>query len=311
VAGLEGDALKNAVAARIGGRKVLFNGSPSEQDYFAGLSADDEQLAKLVLSDIRNRDFFDDLFGKSLLMENYDRYYDRFLLTGIFNEKYGKNFEQILDSVRKLKAEHDIDQVIFDNLMVLDYDSLDNNVYVGQKKVMQALHDLAIELNIHIHIVAHPNKSGNFLRMNSISGTANITDLAQNVFILHRIVRDFESSAKEFLTKKVIKSILESDCTNVIEICKCRDKGTAIDHFIKLFYEKESNRLKDSKAENIIYNWADIDEETALVSAYDAQHPQETKPKETAETQDSYVDYSEPRQKDLPFDEAHTDDMPF
>lgn len=232
-------------------------------------------------------------------------------LLWVFNEKYGKNFEQILDSVRKLKAEHDIDQVIFDNLMVLDYDSLDNNVYVGQKKVMQALHDLAIELNIHIHIVAHPNKSGNFLRMNSISGTANITDLAQNVFILHRIGRDFESSAKEFLTKKVIKSILESDCTNVIEICKCRDKGTAIDHFIKLFYEKESNRLKDSKAENIIYNWADIDEETALVSAYDAQHSQETKPKETAENQDSYVDYSEPRQKDLPFDEAHTDDMPF
>lgn len=231
----------------------------------------------------------------------------------LFNEKYGNNFSQIVESIRKLKAENDIDQVIFDNLMVLDYDGLDQNIYQGQKKVMQTLHDLALELNIHIHIVAHPNKSGSFLRMNSISGTANITDLAQYVFILHRIGRDFESSAKDFLSRKDIKAILESGCTNVIEICKCRDKGTATDKFIKLYYEKESNRLKDSIAENIIYNWADMEEEMALVTAYDAEHPiTKFANKESADTQKEVVNHTEPikRQQELPFEEDD-DVLPF
>lgn len=242
------------------------------------------------------------------IMAKIDKWIGQFVW--LFNEKYGNNFQQIVDSLRKLKQEHDIDQAIFDNLMTLDYEGLDQNIYVGQKKVMQTLHDLALELNIHIHIVAHPNKSGSFLRMNSISGTANITDLAQYVFILHRIGRDFEKNAAEFLDKKDIKAISESDCTNVIEICKCRDKGTAVDHFIHLYYEKESNRLKDSKAENTIYNWADIEEERALVSAYDAQHQQ---PAPTTQSTD-YVDYTEPRRKqqeELPFNTEKPDGAPF
>ena len=87
--GLEGDALKNAAAARIGGRKVLFDGFPSEQDYLANLAADDERLARLALRDIRKIDFFDDLFGQSLTQKNFGRYCDKLLLTDTFNEKYG------------------------------------------------------------------------------------------------------------------------------------------------------------------------------------------------------------------------------
>ena len=34
-------------------------------------------------------------------------------------------------------------------------------------------------------------------------------------------------------------------------------KGAAVDHFIKLWFEKESNRLKDSIAEHIVYGWED------------------------------------------------------
>ena len=67
---------------------------------------------------------------------------------------------------------------------------------------MYTLTCLAKEMNIHIHIVAHPNKSGTFLRPNNISGSGHIPDLAQNVFILHRINRDFAVNAKEFLTAK-------------------------------------------------------------------------------------------------------------
>lgn len=173
----------------------------------------------------------------------------------IFNNKYGSDFQQIVERVRTLKKEIDLDVVMFDNLMTLDIDGLDGDKNERQKKTMIILTDLAKELDVHIHVVAHPNKSGNFLRMNNISGTGNIPDLAQNVMILHRVNQDFMINSKEFLPSSTINDILESNCTNCIEICKWRDKGTAVDHFIKLYFEKESNRLKDNMAENIHYNW--------------------------------------------------------
>ena len=175
----------------------------------------------------------------------------------IFNNEYGNNFGQILDKARELKRKENIDFIILDNLMTLDIDDMDGDKNDRQKKLMYALTCLAKELNIHIHIVAHPNKSGTFLRPNNISGSGHIPDLAQNVFILHRINRDFAVNAKDFLTSATIHEIQDSRCTNTIEICKCRDRGSAVDTFIKLYFEPESRRFKDSIAESVIYGWQD------------------------------------------------------
>lgn len=175
----------------------------------------------------------------------------------IFNNEYGNNFGQILDKARELKRKENIDFIILDNLMTLDIDDMDGDKNDRQKKLMYALTCLAKELNIHIHIVAHPNKSGTFLRPNNISGSGHIPDLAQNVFILHRINRDFAVNAKDFLTSATIHEIQDSRCSNTIEICKCRDRGSAVDTFIKLYFEPESRRFKDSIAESVIYGWQD------------------------------------------------------
>lgn len=185
--------------------------------------------------------------------DKIDPWIDKYMW--IFNNQYGNNFKQIVEKLRELKKNNDIDMAIFDNLMTLDIDDLDGDKNDRQKNLMQMLTELARELDIHIHIVAHPNKSGTFLRPNNISGSGHIPDLAQNVFILHRVNQDFCMNAKEFLPNSVIEEILNSHCTNCIEICKCRDKGSAVDNFIKLFFEMESNRLKNDVAENIIYNW--------------------------------------------------------
>lgn len=175
----------------------------------------------------------------------------------IFNNEYGNNFGQILDKARELKRKENIDFIILDNLMTLDIDDMDGDKNDRQKKLMYALTCLAKELSIHIHIVAHPNKSGTFLRPNNISGSGHIPDLAQNVFILHRINRDFAVNAKDFLTSATIHEIQDSRCSNTIEICKCRDRGSAVDTFIKLYFEPESRRFKDSIAESVIYGWQD------------------------------------------------------
>lgn len=189
------------------------------------------------------------------VVDKIDKWIDRYFW--LFNNEYGNNFNQILDVVRKLKEKEDIDFVVFDNLMTLDIEDLDGDKNDRQKNLMYSLTKLAKELNIHIHIVAHPNKSGTFLRPNNISGSGHIPDLAQNVCILHRISQDFQVNAKDFLSKQTLEDIINSGATNCMEICKLRDKGSAADHFINLYFEMESNRLKNSIAENIHYGWED------------------------------------------------------
>ena len=201
----------------------------------------------------RKSQFKDFYYTPDHISERIDPWIDKYLW--LFNNEYGENAKQLEFEIRKLKKEEDIDMVILDSLMVLDYDDLEGDRNEKQKNLMRMLTKLAKGLNIHIHIVAHPNKNGGFLRANNISGSGHIPDLAQNIFIAHRIGLDFAKNAQDFLSPQTIDDIAISGATNVIEIVKCRDKGSATDHFIKLYFEIESNRLKNSVAEHIVYGW--------------------------------------------------------
>ena len=174
----------------------------------------------------------------------------------LYNENFGNDIQNITEKIEALKEKFDVDSVIFDNLMTLDYDRLGGaDKYDAQKQLMQFMHNLAERLNIHIHLVAHPRKEMGFLRVNSISGSADITNYAQNIFIMHRINRDFENTSKDFLSKLTRTEILDSGCTNVIEVGKCRAKGSATGSFIKLWFENESNRFLNTPYENVVYGW--------------------------------------------------------
>lgn len=201
----------------------------------------------------RKSQFNDFYYTPDHISEQIDGWIDKYVW--LFNNEYGENAKQLEFEIRKLKKDVDIDMVILDSLMVLDYEDLDGDRNEKQKNLMRMLTKLAKELNIHIHIVAHPNKSGSFLRANNISGSGHIPDLAQNIFIIHRMGLDFAKNAQDFLSHQQIDEITSSGATNVIEIVKCRDKGSATDKFIKLYFEIESNRLKNSVAEHIVYNW--------------------------------------------------------
>ena len=203
----------------------------------------------------RKSQFNDFYYTPDHISQKIDSWIDKYLW--LFNNEYGENYKKLEFEIRKLKQEEDIDMVILDSLMVLDYDDLDGDKNEKQKNLMRMLTKLAKELNIHIHIVAHPNKSGSFLRANNISGSGHIPDLAQNIFIAHRMGLDFQKNAQDFLSHQTIDDITSSGATNVIEIVKCRDKGSATDKFIKLYFEIESNRLKNSIAEHIVYNWCE------------------------------------------------------
>lgn len=201
------------------------------------------------------------------ISKSIDSWIDKFFL--LFNNEYGDNFKQIEYEIRELKNKSDIDVVILDNLMCLDVDDIDGDKYDKQKQLMKILTKLAKDLNIHIHLVAHPNKSGTFLRPNNISGSGHIPDLAQNVFISHKVGQDFANDSKDFMNAITRNQILDSGCSTIIEICKCREKGSATDHFVKLWFEDESNRLKNDIAEHICYGWEDPPKPEPIFNQYE------------------------------------------
>lgn len=173
----------------------------------------------------------------------------------VYNNDYGNNFEKVLADVKEKISSDNLDMIIIDNLMALDILTLNGDKYEKQSTLILALTDLAKKYNIHLHIVCHPRKSLGFLRKNDISGTADLTNAVDNVFIVHRVNQDFKRLAKDFYGEREIEPFYQY--SNIIEICKNRDLGVS-DKLIGLYFEIESKRLLNTKNENIVLGWKEI-----------------------------------------------------
>lgn len=182
----------------------------------------------------------------------------------LFNNKYGENFSQIAEQVRILHKTEGLDVLLLDNLMVLDIRSLDENKYDRQSILLQKLEDLAKELNIHIHLVAHPHKNMGYVQIDNISGSGDIANKADNIFVMTRVNAEFHTNAKDYLSKLDYQIIKDSKCTNIVEVGKFRAKGTLMGAIYKFWFEEECNRLKNAVAENIVYGWEDPTSESSI-----------------------------------------------
>lgn len=173
----------------------------------------------------------------------------------VHNAKYGNNWEQlkkdILDIVKK-----GVKNVILDNLMVIDLDvDYDREKLRAQISFIKELHDMVRENNFHCWLVAHPRKQTSFLRFEDIAGASEIGNLADNIFLVHRINQDFENQARTFFPKPKLEAIKVGGFTNVIEIAKNRIPGIHIGELVGIYYEPETKRMKNSHAEVFQYGW--------------------------------------------------------
>lgn len=180
----------------------------------------------------------------------------------IYNNNYGSNSEQILSDVEEAVKKYNLKLVLLDNLMALSLDDLVGTMNEKQKALMIKLDALAKKYHIHILIIAHPRKEANFqlLRKESISGTSDLTNIVWNVLLIHRVGDDFEKRATEFWGKERTNKLILEGYNNIIEIAKNRDYGV-VDFVVGLFYEIETKRFKNSKAEQIHYDWEEHYEE--------------------------------------------------
>ena len=181
----------------------------------------------------------------------------------LYNNDYGSGFDQLFADIKECVQQNGVQMVLLDNLMAMDLDELDGSENERQTKLIKEIKSFAKKENVHVILVCHPRKEQSFqlLRKESIAGTANLTNLCDNLLISHRVGNDFEKRAKDFFGEEQVRSLM--DYQLVLEIAKNRSLGI-VDQIIGLYYENETRRIKNEIAENIVYGWKEEPVQTSL-----------------------------------------------
>lgn len=184
----------------------------------------------------------------------------------LYNNSYGERWEQLFSDIKELVEHKKVHMIILDNLAALNIDGYDGEKYSKQTNFIRELKNYAKQSNIHCILVCHPRKENFFLRKESISGTGDLTNFADNLFLIHRVGKDFEKRAGEFFGEDKIQQYLEY--SNILEVAKNRQLGV-VDYLVGMYYEPESRRLKNSIAEHIIYGWQEMPTQLQMPSPND------------------------------------------
>ena len=203
----------------------------------------------------------------------------------LYNNQYGSRWEQLMADITEIIEKEGVSLVIIDNLMAMSLEGFDGDNNSKQRQFILQVCDLAKKKNVHIIVVAHPRKQTDFLRKESISGSADLTNAVDNCFIIHRVNKDFETRGIEFFGSPRISEMMQYG--NVVEICKNRSLGV-VDTLCGMYYEIETRRFKNDIAEHIVYGWQE-----------------EPKPEPAFQPNDyeySTYDFNVRQESDLPFD---------
>ena len=202
---------------------------------------------------VRKKEGFENFYyTPSKVCEQIDAWVDNKLF--LYNNSYGSRWEQLFNDIKELVDKEGVQLIVLDNLAALCIDGYESGTYANQTKFILDVKDYAKQKNIHVILVAHPRKQNDFLRKESISGTADLTNIADNVFLIHRVGQDFQKRAGDFLGEGKVQEYL--GFSNVLEVAKNRQMGI-VDHLVGMYYEMESRRLKNSIAEHVVYGWQD------------------------------------------------------
>lgn len=171
-------------------------------------------------------------------------YYDKFFLHSKFGLAEETKILEIFDYAAK---RYGCKMFLIDNLMTTVVDEgQDSNYYRAQAKFVQRLADFAHIHNAHMHLVSHPRKTRENLDMNDVSGAGEITNRADNVFVMQRLDEE---------------EVLREQCDSLLIVKKNRVHGIQ-DVEIQLNFEPKSKRFyMPSENPNKQYGWVLGDEE--------------------------------------------------
>lgn len=202
--------------------------------------------------------------GKYYVPDNIGKLIDQWLDDKLFiyNNEYGCAWEQIFNDMQAM-VDAGVKFFALDNLFSLDIDILEGDRNNKQKTLILQIKEFAKKKQIHILLVAHPRKTMTFLRKNDISGSSDLTNAVDDIFIIHRVNNDFFRAGAEYFGQSVIQRY--QGYGNCIEVCKNRMYGV-VDLMVGMYYEEESRRFKNELEEDRQYGWetSAIGEQTTI-----------------------------------------------
>ena len=215
----------------------------------------------------------------------------------LYNNEYGAKWQQIFNDM-ELLLKAGVKVFALDNLFSLDIDILDGDKNNKQRELILQIKEFAKKNQVHIILVAHPRKVTTFLRKNDISGSSDLQNAVDKIFIIHRVNNDFFRAGADFFGEATIN--MYRGFGNVIEVCKERMFGI-VDLMVGMHYEIESRRFKNTAEENTQYGWER--EPTQSTMAFD-NNPSQVSNYITTQPENHGVD------ENFPFG-APMDDAPF
>ena len=215
----------------------------------------------------------------------------------LYNNEYGAKWQQIFNDM-ELLLKAGVKVFALDNLFSLDIDILDGDKNNKQRELILQIKEFAKKNQVHIILVAHPRKVTTFLRKNDISGSSDLQNAVDKIFIIHRVNNDFFRAGADFFGEATIN--MYRGFGNVIEVCKERMFGI-VDLMVGMHYEIESRRFKNTAEENTQYGWER--EPTQSTMAFD-NNPAQVSNYITTQPANNGID------ENLPFG-APMDDAPF
>lgn len=185
----------------------------------------------------------------------------------LYNNEYGAKWQQIFHDM-ELLIKIGVKVFVLDNLFSLDIDILEGDKNNKQRELILQIKEFAKKNQVHIILVAHPRKVTTFLRKNDISGSSDLQNAVDKIFIIHRVNNDFFRSGADYLGQSEIQRY--QGFGNVIEVCKERMFGI-VDLMVGLHYEVESRRFKNTMDENVHYGWEKTPTQAPIAFAQTAQ----------------------------------------
>lgn len=192
----------------------------------------------------------------------------------LYNNEYGTQIEQILHDMDIL-LKVGVKVFILDNLMSMNINLLEGDKNDKQKNAILQIKDFAMTNQVHILLVAHPRKAMAFLRKTDISGTSDISNAVDNVFIMHRVNDDFIHAVTDFYGAAKVQPLLQFG--NVLSVEKNRMYGV-VDYMCGFHYDIVSRRFKNTPDEEIHYSWERKPEQTTMYFAPQTTQAQITIP---------------------------------
>ena len=121
--------------------------------------------------------------------------------------------ENLFNLMEFASRKYGIDHYVIDSLMKINLDVSELKILGEQKNLVSELSDFTKKFDCHIHLIAHPRKGkddSDIPGKSDVAGNSNITDLADNVIIIHRYTEKqleemFKKTAKQYSARLAVE----------------------------------------------------------------------------------------------------------